>query len=214
VSVRAAARSRLRTYIGPQVALLDTLISTSTTNVVVKDSTIPAYTWGNRLLTVHRPRTSISPNGFAIGLGLPQAIGAGVGVASKGDTSRVVLLVGDGGFMLAATELATLAEYSIPVTVVVFVDGGYGILRNIQDVQYGSEGRFGVEASAPDFVGLAKALGVAGRRVSSAEEFDGAMAEAEGMREPFLIEVDCAGIGSMSEQFIGSSRPPADAVLR
>ncbi len=83
----------------------------SAATVVVKDSTIPAYTWGNRLLPVRRPRTSIMPNSFAIGLGLPHAIGAAVG--SEG--APVVLLVGDGGFLLSATELATVAQEQLPI---------------------------------------------------------------------------------------------------
>ncbi len=49
-----------------------------------------------------------------------------------------MLLAGDGGFLLSATELATVAQEQLPIVVLVFVDGGYGILRNIQEFQYGS----------------------------------------------------------------------------
>ena len=130
-----SARERLRGTLGPQVGLLDALAATvAPGTVVVKDSTVSAYTWGNRLLPVTRPRTSIMPNSFAIGLGLPHALGAAVG----SQVPPVVLLVGDGGFLLSATELATVASEALAIVVVVFVDGGYGILRNIQESQYGA----------------------------------------------------------------------------
>ena len=81
------------------------------------------------------PRTSIMPNSFAIGLGLPHALGAAVG----SQVPPVVLLAGDGGFLLSAGELATVAQEDLPIVVVVFVDGGYGVLGNIQESQYGPE---------------------------------------------------------------------------
>ena len=129
--------------------------------VVVKDSTISAYTWGNRLMPVMRPRTSIMPNSFAIGLGLPHALGAAV----RSKVSPVVLLAGDGGFLLSAGELATVASEGLAIVVVVFVDGGYGILRNIQESQYGSPGRIGVDLGRPDFCRLAEAFGIGSERV-------------------------------------------------
>jgi acetolactate synthase-1/2/3 large subunit len=211
-----AARGRLRHVIGAQEALLDEMAAAVTAEtVVVKDSTIPAYTWGNRLLPVHRSRRAIMPNGFAIGLGLPQALGAGAAAVAAGSAapaSPVLLMVGDGGFMLAATELATLANERLPVVVIVFNDGGYGILRNIQDKQYGQgEGRIGVDLGQPDFVGLAASLGVAAERVVSAEGFGKALRGALAVAKPYLIEVDLTSIGPMSRPYTGTSRPPEAA---
>ena len=204
----AAAREALRATLGPQVGLLDALTPLLTPGtVVVKDSTIPAYTWGNRLLTVRRARTSIMPNGFAIGLGLPHAIGAAA--AAGGAREPVVLMVGDGGFMLAPGELATLAEERLGVAVLLFNDGGYGILKNIQDRQY--EGRIGVELGSPDFCGLARACGVAADRATSVDAFAKLAAEAldDARRgRPTLVEVDLDAVGPMATPFIGTSRPP------
>ena len=173
VKIAAAASSgpeRLRDTLGAQVGLLDSLAGClDPAVVVVKDSTISAYTWGNRLLPVLRPRTSIMPNSFAIGLGLPHAVGAAVGAQAP-----VVLLVGDGGFLLSATELATVAQEELPIVVIVFVDGGYGILRNIQEFQYGSEeGLIGVNLGRPDFCGLAASFGIRAERVRSVERIRG-----------------------------------------
>jgi acetolactate synthase I/II/III large subunit len=203
LAVTRSARERLRSSLGPQVGLLDALAPClAPGTVVVKDSTIPAYTWGNRLLPVLRPRTAIMPNGFAIGLGLPQALGAAVG----SDEPPVVLLAGDGGFLLAASELATVAQEQLPIVVLLFVDGGYGILRNIQERQYGEEkGRIGVDLGRPDFCRLAGAFGIRAEQVASIGGFATAVRRALAEPAPCLIEVDLEAIGPMAVPYTGTS---------
>jgi acetolactate synthase-1/2/3 large subunit len=201
------ARVRLRSTLGPQEGLLDELQDLLPAGtVVVKDSTIPAYTWGNRLLKVGGVREAIMPNGFAIGLGIPHALGA----AAAADPSRpVVLMVGDGGFMLAPGDLATYAQERLPVLVLVYNDGGYGILRNIQDRQFGE--RIGVDLGKPDFCALARSLGVEAERVDSVEGYRKAVETAlsrAATGAPQLVEIDLDAIGPMSSPFIGTSRPP------
>lgn len=202
-AVRRAARARLRSTLGAQEGLLDATEDVLDEDVVVvKDATIPAYTWGNRLLRVRRPRTSVMPSSFAIGLGLPQALGAAAAAPSR----PVLLLAGDGGFLLSASELATAASERLPVVAVVFCDGGYGILRNIEQRQFG--GTIGVELGRPDFVALAGAFGVPGVRVGSVEEYSKALRDAMGRAEPFLLEVDLDALGPMAVPYVGTSRPP------
>jgi len=203
VAAGKAGRERLRGTLGPQLGLLDALESCiGPDTVVVKDSTVPAYTWGNRLLPVRRTRTAIMPNGFAIGLGLPHAVGAAVGAKEP----PVVLLAGDGGFLLSATELATVAQEQLAIVVLVFVDGGYGILRNIQDSQYGAgEGRIAVDLGRPDFCGIAAAFGIDAVRVASVADYGAAVHRALGDRSPCLIEVDLDAIGPMAVPYTGTS---------
>lgn len=201
-SVASSARSHLRSTLGGHEALLDELSALlGDDTVVVKDSTIAAYTWGNRLLPVKGTRTAIMPNGFAIGLGLTHALGAAAATRAP-----VVAMVGDGGFMLSATELATIAEEHLPVVVALFNDGGYGILRNIQDRQY--ERRIGVDLGRPDFCGLARSLGVEAERVDTAESFGKAMGSALESGEPYLVEVVLDSIAPMPRPYTGTSKPP------
>ncbi len=205
-AVRHSARQRLRATLGPQLGLLDALADCiEETTVVVKDSTIPAYTWGNRLLIVRRARTSIMPNSFAIGLGLPHSLGAAAGSEGR----PVVLLVGDGGFLLSCGELATIASEQLPVVIVVFVDGGYGVVGNIQRRQYGPDAGFAVDLGRPDFCGLAASFAIASARVGTVEEFATTVRSALLGGRPFLIEVDLDSIGPMSVLYTGTSRPPA-----
>jgi acetolactate synthase-1/2/3 large subunit len=210
-AVRQTARARLRATLGGQEALLDELSAAiGPETVVVKDATIPAYTWGNRLLPVRRARTSVMPNGFGIGLGLPHALGAAVATTGRGGSGApVVLMAGDGGFMLAATELATVAEEGLPLLVLLFVDGGYGILRNIQDKQYGR--RIGVDLGHPDFCALSRSLGVEAEPVSSPSQFGKAVRWALDRGLPYLIEVDLSAMADMSRPYTGTSKPPPGA---
>jgi len=207
--VRAAtesARTRLRSTLGAQEGLLDaTERSLPPGTVVVKDSTIPAYTWGNRLLPVSRPRSAIMPNGFAIGLGLPHLVGSAT-AARLGAAGHAVLMVGDGGLSQSLGELATLVEEDLPGIVVCFNDGGYGILRNIQRRQY--ERTIGVELGHPDFAAVARAFGLAAARVGTVEDYERALGEALGREGASFVEVDLDAIGPMARPYTGTSKPP------
>ena len=210
----SAARARLRSTLGSQEALLDAterVLPPGT--VVVKDSTIPAYTWGNRLLTVTSPRSSVMPNGFAIGLGLPHLVGAAAAVAAGAAAAGAadwhvpaVLMVGDGGLAQSVGELATLAEERLPGVVVCFSDGGYGILRNIQRRQY--ERTIGVELGRPDLAAVARAFGVPAVRVEAAAGYEDALGEAIRRQGPSFIEVDLDAVGPMARPYTGTSKPP------
>ena len=76
--------------------------------------------WGNTLLPVETARTSLHTTSAAIGPGLPLGIGSALG------GGKSVVIQGDGGFMLHIGELATAAQFNVPVVVLVFNDGGYG----------------------------------------------------------------------------------------
>ncbi|MEU6658814.1 thiamine pyrophosphate-binding protein [Streptomyces sp. NPDC046821] len=152
--------------------------------VVVRDATVPAYAWGETLLPIHHTRTSIRSTAAGIGPGLPLAIGAALG-----SDEPVVVLQGDGGFMLSVGELATAVQHQLPIVICLFNDSGYQMLRNI-------EGRRGdgmlhdVDLSAPDFTALAASFGARGVKVASAAAFDEEFARAVRHRGPTLIEID------------------------
>jgi acetolactate synthase-1/2/3 large subunit len=158
--VRALAELRERTWDrlradeagGPALAFLDALgaaVSSAGATVVV-DMAIPGY-WYGGYARVERPRGLAYPIGWGtLGFALPASVGAAAG-------GRPVLAVcGDGGFMFAVGELAVLRQESLPVTVLVVDDGGYGMLRYDQD-RAGDEHR-GVDLFRPDFAALAAAF--------------------------------------------------------
>jgi acetolactate synthase-1/2/3 large subunit len=173
--------------------------------ILVRDVTVPATTWGSRLITRRHPRTTLHASAGGIGQGLPMAVGAQIAAPSK----TVLALCGDGGLLVNIGELAVARQEDTPVIVVLFDDGGYGVLRNIQNAHF--EGRrIGVELRSPDFVSVARAFGFISERVKSPEEFRRVFSTAVKDGEPWMIVVDSNAIGPMKRIFAG---PEGDAPL-
>lgn len=156
----------------------------------VRDSTIAAYNFGNQLFPVYEPRTSINPSSGAIGPGLPFALGAVVATGKRG-----VLVNGDGGFLFHATELATAAQYRLPLVVCVFNDGGYGVLRWLQDTRFGRINE--TDLGTMDFATMAQSMGVPGVRVGDLDAFSTALDQGMSTDGPFLIDVDMTRFAPM-----------------
>ena len=150
---------------------------------IVRDSTVPNYTWGNRLLPIVRTRTSVRPAAVAIGPGLPLAMGAALG---SGCHALVVQC--DGGLQLSIGELSACAEHQIPVIVLVFNDSGYNVLRIIQDNVLGH--KHGTELPKVDFVAVAKGMGVEAERVEGVDQFEPALARALDRQGPTVLDID------------------------
>ena len=158
---------------------------------LVKDATIAAYVWANRVLPVYEPRTSIRPTSMAIGPGLPLAVGA-----ARGTDRPTVLIQGDGGLMLSLGELATAVEQDLPLVICVFNDGGYGILRWMQDAMLAGR-RTGVDLVTPDFAQLAASFGMAATRVAGADQFEEEFARAVQSGRPALLDIDLHALHPM-----------------
>jgi acetolactate synthase-1/2/3 large subunit len=161
-------------------------------SVIVRDATVPAYVWGDRLLPILQPRTSIRPASAAIGPGLPLALGA-----AAGSGRPAVLIAGDGGLMLHVGELVTAVQHDLPVVICLFNDRGYGVLRSIEARQF--DGRnFGVDLTTPDFPALAKSMGVQATRVTGPAEFESAFREAIASGRPTLLDIDLLALSPLS----------------
>jgi acetolactate synthase-1/2/3 large subunit len=199
---RRAARDRVRSTLGPYERVVDDLRATLDREaIVVRDVTVPATTWGGRLLETYVPRTALYSATYAIGMGFGLAIGAAIGRPER----DVVLLTGDGGFVTALGELATAAQERARLRIVLFNDGGYGILRNLQDAHFDGR-RFGVDLVTPDFLSVAESFGVWSGQVRSSVEMGPVLKEALHQDGPALIEVDMAAVGPMATPFTGSAR--------
>ena len=151
--------------------------------VVVTDMCIPGY-WLAGYWQVPRPRKLGYPLGWGtLGFGFPASLGAAL--AGAGPT---VCLCGDGGFMYACGELATVVQERIPLTIVLVDDGGYGMLRF--DQQLAGERPFGVDLVTPDFAALAASFGVPAEQVEGfGAEFERALLDSIAAGEPRMIVV-------------------------
>jgi acetolactate synthase-1/2/3 large subunit len=201
-SARAAAHAAMRATMGPYERVVDDLHAVVPRDAIrVRDVTIASSSWGNRLWEVYELRTTIHAVGGGIGQGLQMAIGAKLARPER----PVVCLAGDGGMLVNVGEWATAVQENAAVVVVLFNDGGYGVLRNIQDATMAGR-HIAVDLRAPDFVGLAEAFGARAWRVQAIEGFRPALEAALACGRPALVELDMAAIGPPAVAYGG---PPA-----
>lgn len=141
--------------------------------------------YGNMTFPVYQPRTYLTP-GYqgTLGWGFPTSLGVKVGAPDK----VVMSINGDGGFGFCLNELATQAYHGIASITLVFNDGAFGNVRRIQTEEF--DGRtIASDLRNPDYVKLAEAFGVTGRRTDSAEGLATHLDEAIKANEPTLIEI-------------------------
>jgi thiamine pyrophosphate-dependent acetolactate synthase large subunit-like protein len=153
--------------------------------MVVCDMCIPGY-WLGGFHRTPAPRKLSYPLGWGtLGCAFPQGIGAALaGVPA-------VSISGDGGFLYACGELATLAQERIPLTAVIVDDGGYGMLRFDQDLQ--GDPREGVDLHTPDFVALARSFGVRADEVDGlGERFEAMLGHHLRVDEPSVLVAKAA----------------------
>jgi acetolactate synthase I/II/III large subunit len=137
------------------------------------------------------PHDWLQNMGGSIGFSTPIATGAAVACPDR----KVICMVGDGSAMYTFQSLWTQAREGLDVVTIVFANRIYQILRGEFDgVGAGEPGKraqdmLKIDRPTIDFVALAKGMGVEGRAVTTADEFNKALAEALAAPGPRLIEV-------------------------
>jgi len=204
---RSSVRQRQHADIGAQARLCDALRELLPEDApFVRDVTIPATSWGNRLFPIIDPRTNV----FAVGGGIGQGLAMGIGASIARPGTPTVVIAGDGGVVVHLGELLTMAQERLPMTVIVFDDGGYGVLRNMQQAE--GTGRIAVDLHTPEFVALAEACGLASVRVSSEHEFVPAMTEMLARSGPGVVVVDVVAFGDHVKPMVPPVKIPEGAI--
>jgi acetolactate synthase-1/2/3 large subunit len=201
---RARSEAALRKVLGPYQTVADALSERvfAGRHPWVRDVTISNSTFGNRYVRVAEPRLGV----HALGGGIGQGIAMGIGAALAG-AGKAVTLLGDGGAQLMIGELATAMEMEADIVFVLMNDRGYGVIRNIQDAQYGGRHVYS-NILTPDFSLLCQSVGMPHQRVTDVRDFPAALDAALAATGPRMIEVDMVAIGPFAESFAG---PPAGA---
>lgn len=145
---------------------------------------------------ITQPNTILHPGGLAtMGFG-PAAI---LGVKLAAPNKKVMTLVGDGGFGTNPSVLATAVEQDIPVVWVIMNNGAFGTIAGLEAAHY--DHSFGTifkdakgNAYNPDWAEVAKSYGVKAKKITSADEFKGALEEALNSNEPYLLDVPMENI--------------------
>jgi acetolactate synthase I/II/III large subunit len=128
-------------------------------------------------------KTQLAPTVGAMGYGVP------AGIAANIVSGRVALtMAGDGDFLMNGQELATAVQYGAKSIIVLLNNAMFGTIRMHQEREY-PERVSGTQLANPDFVGLAKAYGYAGVRITRTEQFEPELVAALERGQGTLIEV-------------------------
>jgi acetolactate synthase I/II/III large subunit len=131
-----------------------------------------------------QPRTLVTSGGLGtMGFALPAAIGAKF---AKPD-SDVWVVVGDGGFQMTMSELATIVQEKIKINIAIINNGFLGMVRQWQEFFYDKR-YVATPLVAPDFAALANAFGIRGERVTSRAEVVPTIRSARESSESVLID--------------------------
>jgi acetolactate synthase-1/2/3 large subunit len=140
--------------------------------------------WSARNFSISDDRRFITSGGLGtMGYGLPAAIGAKLAAPER----KVVITTGDGGFQMCLFELATLVQCKVNILIILFNNSGLGMVREIQRYSYNNT--FGVDINCnPDFVKIAEAYGIEGKKITSEDEFISALDLFSSSNKSMLLE--------------------------
>jgi acetolactate synthase-1/2/3 large subunit len=142
--------------------------------------------WIAQYFNFKEPRSLLTSGGLGtMGYGLPAALGAQTGCPDK----AVILFVGDGGIMMNCQELATAANYDLPVKVLIFNNQVLGMVAQWQRMFYGGRYSHSRLKGHTDFVKLAEAMGVVGMRISEPSELDETLKAAMAVPGPVVVDI-------------------------
>lgn len=143
--------------------------------------------WAWQFYQCDKPWRFISSGGAGtMGFGLPSAIGAQLGRPDE----LVVAIVGDGGFQMTMSDLATLATHNLPVKIILMNNHYLGMVRQWQDMFY-DERYSSVDLEGnPDFAKLAQAYGILGLNLKRATDIPKILKKAIEHPGPALINAE------------------------
>ncbi len=146
--------------------------------------------WAARILDIDNPHKFITSGGTGtMGFGLPACVGASVACGN----GLAVCIAGDGSLQMNIQELATLAQYNLPVKIMVLNNGYLGMVRQLQEAAYGNR-ITQTEILNPDFVKLANSYGITAFRVDKKEDIKSVLEKVFSTNSPvltdFIVEPD------------------------
>ena len=130
-------------------------------------------------------RLSVTSGGLGtMGFGLPAAIGAKYGAPNR----TVIAVIGDGGFQMTLQELGTIMQFGVDVKILILNNQFLGMVR--QWMELFNEKRYSfVDITSPDFVKVADAYYIAGKKVTERENLVSGLEEMLNHPGSFLLEV-------------------------
>jgi acetolactate synthase-1/2/3 large subunit len=142
--------------------------------------------WAAQWWPVRRTRSFFTSGGLGtMGFSLPTAMGAALAHPER----PIIVLTGDGSLLMNIQELATIAENRLNIKICVFNNGSLGLVRQQQELFYGSRYVATRFDAKPDFAAIARGFGIPG--FSFAIPYDeAALARAFEGEGPALLDIE------------------------
>ena len=178
----------------PQMGFMDAIRAALPDDaILVTDQTQLSY-YSRNYYPVYAARSYIHTTRlWTLGAAFPMGLGAKVAQPHR----KVVVVIGDGGFLYNSQELSTAMKYQIPVTVVLFNDHAYGNVLRAQQEEFDGH-ILGTQLHNPDFVQYVQSFGAQALRAHSADELEQTLRRELDNAGPTVIEVP---VGPMQRLF-------------
>jgi acetolactate synthase-1/2/3 large subunit len=140
--------------------------------------------WAAQYYRFDKPRRWINSGGLGtMGVGLPYAMG----VKFANPDAEVVCITGEASIQMNIQELSTCQQYRIPVKVLNLNNRYLGMVRQWQEIEYGSRYSESYMDSLPDFVKLAESYGHVGMRIDKPADVEPAIKEALALKDRLVF---------------------------
>ena len=193
---RTAELARLRAehferiaFLEPQLSYLRTIRSVMPDDgIIVEDVTQVAFA-AHIAYEHRRPRTYLSTGGAGT---LGAGVAHGIGAAAAAPDRAQLTIIGDGGMLFTATELATAVQHGINTTVLLFDNRGYGNVRRLQQQRFGADRTIASTLRNPDWVAFGESIGVRTDRAADPDDLTGVLEGSLAHPGPSMVVVDVA----------------------
>ena len=171
----------------PQYAI-DQISQITQGNAIITTGVGQHQMWTAQFYRWRHPRQMITSGGLGtMGFGFPAAIGAAVGCPDR----AVIDIDGDGSFLMTCCELATVAEFNIPVKVVILNNHFQGMVRQWQELFFGKR-YTAVRMTNPSFAKVAEAFGCKGLDVKDPKDVPDAIRDMLATPGPVVVDMHVA----------------------
>jgi len=140
--------------------------------------------WAAQYYRFDKPRRWINSGGLGtMGVGLPYAMG----VQMANPDATVACITGEGSIQMCIQELATCKQYHLTPKIIMLNNRFLGMVRQWQQIDYGSRYSESYMDSLPDFTKLVEAYGHVGMKIDKPADVDGALKEAFAMKDRLVF---------------------------
>ena len=163
-----------KSVIMPQY-VIEKLYEVTGGNAIVTSDVGQHQMWAAQYYKFDKPRRWLNSGGLGtMGVGLPYAMGA----ALANPDSQIACITGEGSIQMCIQELSTAKQFRLPIKIICLNNRYLGMVRQWQEMFYGSRYSESYMDSLPDFVKLAEAYGHVGIRVEKPEDVEAALKRA------------------------------------